>query len=148
MPMKVVLQRVSRGSVSVDGTVVGSIEQGYVLLLGVLHGDTAAQAELLAEKIVKLRLFDGPDGKINDQSILDIGGKILVISQFTLAGSTQKGNRPDYTQAEDPKSANTLYEYFIGKLRELGATVEHGEFGAMMEVEIMNDGPVTLLLEK
>lgn len=147
--MKLVLQKVTQASVTVDGEVIGQIGKGYLLFLGVLHGDTAAQAELLAEKIVKLRLFDGENGKINDQSILDTEGEILVVSQFTLAGKFEKGNRPDYTQAEDPKSAKKLYEYFMEKLRQLGVnTVESGEFGAYMDVSLQNDGPVTLLLEK
>lgn len=147
--MRIVLQRVTEASVTVDDEIVGQIGKGYLLFLGVLHGDTAAQAELLAEKIVKLRLFDGEEGKINDQSILDIGGEILVVSQFTLAGRTEKGNRPDYTQAEDPSSAKKLYDYFMEKLRSLGVQiVASGEFGAYMDVELHNDGPVTLLLEK
>ena len=147
--MKVVLQKVKQASVSVDGSKVGSIDQGYLILLGVLHGDTAAQAELLAQKITSVRLFDGEDGKINDRNILDVQGGILVVSQFTLAGRLEKGNRPDYTQAEDPDAAKKLYEYFMVKLKELGVqTVESGEFGAYMDVTLTNDGPVTLLLEK
>lgn len=147
--MKVVLQKVQVASVTVDGSVVGSIGQGYLLLLGVMQGDTSAQAELLAQKISSVRLFDGEDGKINDQSILDIGGSILVVSQFTLAGRLEKGNRPDYTQAAPPEDAEKLYEYFIGKLRELGVEhVESGTFGAMMDVRLTNDGPVTLILER
>lgn len=147
--MRIVLQKVKEASVTVDESVVGSIAQGYLIFLGVVHGDTAAQAELLAEKIVKLRLFDSDAGKINDQSILDIDGSILVVSQFTLAGRFEKGNRPDYTHAEDPDQAKKLYEYFIEKLREFGVSkVESGTFGAMMEVKLVNDGPVTLVLER
>lgn len=147
--MRIVLQKVSEASVTVDGEVIGQIKQGYLLFLGILEGDTSAQAELLAEKIVKLRLFDGENGKINDQSILDICGEILVVSQFTLAGRTEKGNRPDYTLAADPDSARQLYEYFIRKLESFGVQrVETGEFGAMMDVWLRNDGPVTLILER
>lgn len=147
--MRLLLQKVRCASVSVDGDVIASIASGYVLFLGVLRGDTSAQAELLAEKVSKLRLFDGKNGKINDQSVLEIEGEILVVSQFTLAGKTEKGSRPDYTQAEDPESAKVLYTYFIKKLTELGVQrVESGEFGAHMQVELMNDGPVTLMLER
>lgn len=147
--MKIVLQKVTEASVIADGDDVGAIKNGYVLLFGVVQGDTAAQAELLAEKIVKLRLFDGENGKINDRSILDIDGDILVVSQFTLAGRTEKGNRPDYTQAADPDSAKQLYEYFVAKLQQLGVqNVQTGRFGAYMDVELRNDGPVTLILER
>jgi D-tyrosyl-tRNA(Tyr) deacylase len=147
--MRIVLQRVKESSVSVDGSVIGSVGAGYLLFLCVMKGDTSLQAQWLAEKIVKLRLFDAPDGKVNDKSVLDCGGEILVVSQFTLAGDTAKGNRPDYTAAAGPDEAKILYEYFMKKLRELGVKkVEGGEFGAMMEVKIVNDGPVTLILEK
>ena len=147
--MRLILQKVTEASVSVDGEIVGQIDAGYLLFLGILHGDTAAQAELIAEKIVKTRLFDSADGKINDQSILDTGGSILVVSQFTLAGRLEKGNRPDYSQAESPDAAKVLYEYFIRKLEQLGvAKVESGEFGAYMVVTLKNDGPVTLILER
>ena len=147
--MRIVLQRVKEASVSIDDQTVGEIGRGYVLLLCVMQGDTSLQAQWLAEKIVKLRLFDSPGGKVNDQSVLDIGGQILVISQFTLAGDTQKGNRPDYTAAAGPEEAKVLYEYFMKKLREAGvAKVESGRFGAMMAVRLANDGPVTLILEK
>lgn len=147
--MKIVLQKVTEASVVADGDDLGGIGMGYLLLFGVVRGDTAAQAELLAEKIVKLRLFDGPNGKINDQSIVDIGGEILVVSQFTLAGRTEKGSRPDYCAAEEPESAKKLYEYFVNKLSELGVeTVKTGRFGAYMDVTLRNDGPVTLILER
>lgn len=147
--MKVLLQRVKQASVEIDGETVGSIQKGYLLFVGILQGDTSAHAQLLAEKVVKLRLFEGPDGKINDQSLLDIQGELLVISQFTLAGSTEKGNRPDYTAAARPGEAEMLYDYFVSKLEELQVKrVETGKFGAMMQVHLINDGPVTLLLEK
>jgi len=147
--MRLVLQRVKESSVSVDGSVIGSIGNGYLILLCIMKGDTSLQAQWLAEKIVKLRLFDAPDGKVNDKSVLDNGGGILVVSQFTLAGDIAKGNRPDYTAAAGPEEAKVLYEYFMKKLKELGVKkVEGGEFGAMMTVAIVNDGPVTLVLEK
>jgi len=147
--MRLVLQRVKESSVSVDGSVIGSIGAGYLILLCVMKGDTSLQAQWLAEKVAKLRLFDAPDGKVNDRSLLDIGGAILVVSQFTLAGDIAKGNRPDYTAAAGPEEAKILYEYFMKKLKELGvARVEGGKFGAEMSVRIVNDGPVTLVLEK
>lgn len=147
--MKIVLQKVSKAAVQVDGECIGTIAKGYVLLFCVLQGDTAAHAQVLAEKIVQLRLFEGKDGRINDQSIRDIQGGILVISQFTLAGDVSKGNRPSYVQAASSHNAEELYEYFIRKLQELGVhTVETGTFGAEMQLEIHNDGPVTLLLEQ
>lgn len=147
--MRLVLQRVSQASVSVDGKIVGSIGPGYLILLCILRGDTALQAQWLAEKVTKLRLFDSSEGKVNDRSLLDIGGEILVISQFTLAADIQKGNRPDYTAAAAPEEANILYEYFMEKLRELQVKrVSSGLFGAMMSVQLTNDGPVTLTLEK
>lgn len=146
--MRIVLQKVASASVSVDGKVIGAIEAGYVLFVGVLKGDTEEQAQKLAEKVVKLRLFDGEDGKINDRSVLDRGGSTLIISQFTLAGDTKKGNRPDYTAAESPDTAKVVYERFIDYVRNAGVErVETGVFGAHMEVSLVNDGPVTLILE-
>jgi D-tyrosyl-tRNA(Tyr) deacylase len=147
--MRILLQRVMHAAVSVEGETVGSINKGYLLFIGVMDGDREEQAEHLAAKITKLRLFDGPEGKINDKSILDIGGEILVVSQFTLAGKTEKGNRPDYTGAADPETANVLYEQFIALLIEAGVrNVQSGTFGAHMSVELVNDGPVTLMLER
>jgi D-tyrosyl-tRNA(Tyr) deacylase len=147
--MRLLLQKVTEASVSVDTEIIGQIGEGYLLFLGILRGDTSAQAELLAQKIVNVRLFDGKDGKINDQSIIDISGNILVVSQFTLAGRLEKGNRPDYSQAAPPEDAKVLYEYFIRKLEQLGVlNVENGEFGAHMDVSLINDGPVTLIIER
>lgn len=147
--MRLVLQRVKKASVTVEGSTVGAIGPGYLILFCVMRGDTSLQAQLLAEKIVKLRLFDAPDGKVNDRSLLDVGGEVLVVSQFTLAGDTKKGNRPDYTAAAGPEEAQVLYEYFMKKLTELGVPkVERGVFGAMMDVHLINDGPVTLVVEK
>lgn len=147
--MRSILQRVHQATVTVDGASIGSISRGYVLFLGVMHGDTEVAARWLAAKIVKLRLFDGADGKVNDRSVLDIAGEVLVISQFTLAGDTAKGNRPDYTAAEAPERAKELYDVFLQALREEGVRhVAAGIFGAHMQVALTNDGPVTLFLEK
>jgi D-tyrosyl-tRNA(Tyr) deacylase len=147
--MKILLQRVSQASVEVDGNVVGRTGRGYLLLVGILHGDTEDDARFLARKVAALRLFDGPDGKVNDLCLKDIGGGVLVISQFTLAGRTEKGNRPDYTGAAERGIAERLYERFAQMLSEEGVTqVERGRFGAAMQVHLTNDGPVTLLLEK
>jgi D-aminoacyl-tRNA deacylase len=146
--MRVLLQKVLSASVTVDGRTIGSIGRGYLLFVGVMKGDAAEQADTLAGKIAKLRLFDGSGGKINDRSLTDTGGAALVVSQFTLAGRTEKGNRPDYTGAEAPDVARILYERFTEALRAAGvAQLETGEFGAHMEVHLVNDGPVTLLLE-
>ena len=146
--MKAHLQRVSEATVTVDGNEIASSKRGYLILLGVLQGDTKKQAEELAEKITKLRLFDGPDGRINDRSIVDIQGDILVVSQFTLAGSFAKGNRPDYTSAADPLLAEELYKHFVAHLQQTVSHVQTGRFGAMMHVSLTNEGPVTLLLER
>ena len=146
--MRILLQRVQSASVTVDDQIVGSIERGYLLFIGVLRGDTETEATWLAEKITKLRLFDGEDGKINDRSLVDSKGEALIVSQFTLAGDTAKGNRPDYTAAAAPAEAKRLYEYFIQTIGSLGVKTATGEFGASMAVELINDGPVTLLLER
>jgi D-aminoacyl-tRNA deacylase len=147
--MRIVLQRVTKASVTVDGMVVGSIGRGYVLLFCVMKGDTEQEADSLAEKTAVLRLFDGADGTVNDRSLLDVGGEALVVSQFTLAGDVRKGRRPDYTAAAHPAEAERLYNYFIRKLTQLGVKkVQSGTFGAMMSVALENDGPVTLFLTK
>lgn len=146
--MKIVLQRVSSASVTVNQTVVGQISKGYLLLVCVLEGDSDPDAVKLADKICALRLWDGEDGKINDRSILDIGGDALVVSQFTLAGDTKKGRRPDYTAAAKPDTAKPLVDRFVSLLKEHGVgRVEQGVFGADMTVTLVNDGPVTLILE-
>lgn len=148
-PMKLLLQKVQSASVTVDDEVIGAINQGYLLFLGVLQGDSSYHADLLIEKLLKLRLFTSAEGKLNDLNIEEVSGELLVVSQFTLAGKVEKGNRPDYTQAESPDMAEKLYEYFVKKLQEsTQCKVESGTFGAYMQVELMNDGPVTLLLEK
>lgn len=146
--MRILLQKVKNASVSVDGKPVGEIGRGYLLFVGILKNDDESQAEWLSEKILGLRLFDGEGGKINDRSIVDIKGGLLIVSQFTLAGDVSKGNRPDYTAAADRSEAERLYRYFIGCMRASGLTVETGEFGAMMDVHLVNDGPVTLSIER
>lgn len=147
--MRILLQKVTRASVHVAGEAVGTIGRGYLLFLCVLKGDTAEDAAFLAHKITSLRLWEGESGTINDRSILDVGGEILVVSQFTLAGESAKGNRPDYTAAADPETARKLYEQFQQLLRERGvAHVASGRFGAHMLVDLQNDGPVTLLLHR
>ncbi len=147
--MKIVLQKVSAASVSVEGETIGSINTGYLLLVGAEAGDTEKEATWLAQKIVGLRLFPGDDGKMNDQTIIQAGGGILVVSQFTLLGSLKGGNRPDYTAAAAPGVAAPLIDCFVSSLREAGvALVECGRFGAHMAVTLTNDGPVTLLLER
>ena len=145
--MRVLLQRVSRAEVRVGGRVTGSINHGYLLLVGVTHSDTASQLEWMAEKVAGLRLFADPDGKMNI-GIADVGGAVLVVSQFTLYGDSAKGRRPSFVDAARPEIAKPLYERFVALLRDRALPVETGEFGAMMDVELVNDGPVTLWLEK
>lgn len=145
--MKAVVQRVSASSVSVDGRIVGSIGRGFNVLLGVVPEDTEKEADLLAAKIAKLRVFKDAEDRMN-LSLADVGGGVLVISQFTLCADIRKGNRPSFTTAGAPELAEKLYEYFIRKLRDEGVqTVEHGSFGDDMKVEISNDGPVTIIMD-
>jgi len=145
--MRILLQRVSKGSVTVDGEVVGAVELGYVLLVGVGEGDTEQEADRLAEKVVNLRLFPDEEGKF-DRSLLDVGGGALVVSQFTLYGDARKGRRPSFVRAARPEVAEPLCDYFADKLRGLGVgVVTTGRFGAAMRVEICNEGPVTLMLD-
>jgi len=145
--MRILLQRVKRGSVSISGELVSGIGRGYVLLVGIGDGDTESACDKLAEKIVNLRLFPDDDDKF-DRSLLDVEGEVLVISQFTLYGDTRKGRRPSFSEAARPELAAPLCDYFADKLSRLGVKhVATGRFGAMMEVEIVNDGPVTLWLE-
>ena len=145
--MRALLQRVSYASVTVDGRIVGQIDRGYVVLLGVTHSDGEAEAEWLANKIAGLRLFEDEAGKMN-LSLFDVEGSVLVVSQFTLYGDARKGRRPSFTAAARPEQAEPLVDYFCDKLRQRGLTVATGRFGAMMQVEIHNDGPVTLMLER
>lgn len=145
--MRVLLQRVSRAEVRVGGRVTGAIGRGFLLLVGLTHADTEAQLAWMAEKVVGLRLFGDADGKMN-LGLEDVGGALLVVSQFTLYGDAQKGRRPSFIDAALPEQAIPLYERFVAMLRERGARVETGEFGALMDVELVNDGPVTLWLER
>jgi D-tyrosyl-tRNA(Tyr) deacylase len=146
--VRVVLQRVSRAEVRVGGRVVGSIDRGLLLLVGFKSGDGPSQVEWMADKVLGLRVFGDAEGKMN-LSLEDVGGDLLVVSQFTLYGDTSKGRRPSFVDAAPPEAAERLYEDFAAALRaRSGRTVETGEFGAMMEVELVNDGPVTLLLER
>jgi D-aminoacyl-tRNA deacylase len=145
--MKVVLQRVARASVTIEGQVTGSIGRGYCLLVGFGHGDTATQVHWMAEKVMGLRLFSDPDGKMN-LGLEDVGGALLVISQFTLYADASKGRRPSFIDAARPELAIPLYHEFLDSLRGRGVAVAAGEFGADMLVEIHNDGPVTLILDR
>lgn len=145
--MRALIQRVTKGKVTVGGRVKGGIGLGYVVLLGVKEGDSEKEVELLAEKTVNLRVMSDEEGKMN-KSILDVGGEILVVSQFTLYADTKGGRRPSFIDAAKPDIAKKLYEYFVAKLKALGVkSVQTGEFGAYMSVEIVNDGPVTVLLD-
>ena len=145
--MRALLQRVSRASVTVEGQVVGAIDRGFMILLGVTHGDTRREATWLAAKIAGLRLFEDEAGKMN-RSLHDVDGALLVVSQFTLYGDAAKGRRPSFTAAARPEQAEPRVDYFCSQLRDAGFSVAEGVFGAMMDVEIHNDGPVTLLIER
>ena len=144
--MRAVAQRVSRARVVVDGTVVGEIGAGLCVLLGVGRGDGEDEAARLAGKVARLRIFEDDAGRF-DRSLLDTGGAALVVSQFTLIADTRKGNRPSFAQAAPPEQAEPLYERFCAELQAVGVPVETGSFGARMEVELVNDGPVTIILE-
>ncbi|WP_374719707.1 D-aminoacyl-tRNA deacylase [Parageobacillus toebii] len=144
--MKVVVQRAKHAKVTVNGEVVGSIDHGLVLLVGVTHSDTVEDAAFIADKIAHLRIFEDESGKMN-LSVLDVGGEILSVSQFTLYGDCRKGRRPNFMEAAKPDHALPIYEAMNEALRQKGIRVETGKFGAMMEVELINDGPVTLIVE-
>lgn len=145
--MKAVIQRVTHASVKVDGETVGSCGQGFLILLGVMAGDDEKEADKLVNKTVNLRIFEDENGKMNLSS-LDIGGEMLVISQFTLCADCTHGRRPSFTPSAPPDEANRLYEYFVRRLKENGIShVETGVFGADMKVELLNDGPVTIILD-
>jgi D-tyrosyl-tRNA(Tyr) deacylase len=145
--MRVLLQRVSRAEVRVDGRVTGRIGRGFLLLVGLTHTDDEPRLAWMAEKVAGLRLFPDADEKMN-LALADVNGAVLVVSQFTLYGDAQKGRRPSFIDAARPEVAVPLYERFVALLRERGLAVETGEFGAMMDVELVNDGPVTLWLER
>lgn len=144
--MRAVVQRVKTSSVTVDNEPVGKIGKGLLVLLGVAKADQTAAADFLSEKIVNLRIFEDEQGKMN-RSLIDIGGEMLVVSQFTLLGDCRKGRRPSFIDAADPEKANELYEYFADKVRAKGVPVATGRFRAMMDVALINDGPVTLIVE-
>ena len=144
--MKLVVQRVERASVAVDGETLSSIGQGLLVLIGVSHDDTPFDARFLAAKTVQLRIFDDPAGKMN-LSVGDVGGDILAVSQFTLYGDCTKGNRPSYISAARPEQGMALCDEYVTALASLGFSAQTGRFGADMKVELLNDGPVTLLLE-
>lgn len=139
------IQRVKKASVTIDNELFSSINAGILVLYGVEKGDEKEKAEKIADKISKLRIFEDENGKMN-KSIKDISGEVLVVSQFTLAGNCAKGTRPSFDRTETPDKANEMYEYFIQQLKDRGLPVKTGVFGAMMEVELINDGPVTFIL--
>ncbi len=144
--MRVVLQRVTRASVSVDDAVVGAIDHGLLILVGVAEGDGEAQADALARKVAGLRIFADSSGRFNE-SLVDVGGAALVVSQFTLHADVRKGRRPSFTEAARPEVAELLCDYFAESLRGQGVSVESGVFGAMMSVELVNDGPFTVVID-
>ncbi len=144
--MKVLIQRVKSASVRIDGKIFSSIEQGILSLVGIEKGDTESQVDKLASKIVNLRIFSDEQGKMN-KSLLDINGQMLIVSQFTLCGDCKKGTRPSFDKSEEPKRAEELYELFIKKVSNTGIKTATGKFAAMMDVELVNDGPVTFMLE-
>src|SRR6202022_2882970 len=144
--MRAVVQRVSRAKVSVSEKIIGKIGPGLLVLLGVGHEDTEADATYLAEKIAGLRVFDDQDGKMN-RSVQDTGGSVLVVSQFTLYGDVRRGKRPSFDAAAPPDRARDLYQYFVARVRATGLECETGRFQEMMQVELVNDGPVTILLD-
>jgi D-aminoacyl-tRNA deacylase len=145
--MKIVIQRVKKASVTIDGHVKGEIEKGLLLLIGIGKGDTVQMVDSMTQKIMKLRIFADEQGKTN-LSVTDIKGEILAVSQFTLYADCKKGNRPNFLQAAMPDEANRLYNYFVEKLKNYEIKVESGEFGADMEVSLLNDGPFTVILEE
>jgi D-tyrosyl-tRNA(Tyr) deacylase len=144
--MRAVIQRVKKSSVSVDGQVIGEIKRGLLVLLGVAGNDTEKESSYLADKIVNMRIFEDDDGKMN-RSLIETRGQMLVVSQFTLLGDCRKGRRPSFVKAAGPDKANELYEIFVNFVRNKGVVVETGKFRAMMDVSLINDGPVTLIVE-
>lgn len=143
--MQAVVQRVTQSSVTVDGNEIGAIDKGLVVLLGVAHDDTETAADWLADKIVHLRIFEDAEGKMN-RSLMDVAGRLLVVSQFTLLGDCRKGRRPSFIKAAPPEKARSLYHRFVGCVRQMGIHTATGKFGADMQVALVNDGPVTLII--
>ena len=144
--MRVVIQRVTEASVKVDGKTVGEIGKGFLILVGVAKGDVEDDSVAMAEKISKMRIFEDENGKMN-LSLFDVGGSVLAVSQFTLCADCRRGNRPDYMNAAPPIEANRLYELFVSEMRKKGIKTETGVFGADMKVSLLNDGPVTIVLD-
>jgi D-tyrosyl-tRNA(Tyr) deacylase len=145
--MRIVIQRVSEASVRIDGAIVGQIEHGLLVLLGIEHDDTEKDADYLLQKLINLRIFSDADGKMN-VSVQDVNGGILVVSQFTLHAATKKGNRPSYIRAARPEQAIPLYEYFLATLEnQFTGKIQTGQFGADMKVALLNDGPVTIIID-
>lgn len=145
--MKALIQRVKKASVTIDGGLYSSIGNGLLVFLGVVKGDEKQNAELLAQKLLKLRIFEDENEKMN-RSLLDVGGEMLVVSQFTLCGDCKKGTRPSFDKSAPPEIANELYEYFVTQIKSSNVPCKAGKFGAMMDVELINDGPVTFMVEK
>ena len=144
--MIAIIQRVKKSSVTAGGKVIGKTGRGLLILLGVAKEDKSADADYLAEKIINLRVFEDKDGRMN-RSLIETGGEMLVVSQFTLLGDCRKGRRPSFVNAAKPEKANELYMHFITRVQQKGITAETGQFGAMMDVSLINDGPVTLIVE-
>jgi D-aminoacyl-tRNA deacylase len=144
--MRIVIQRVSQAKVTVNGKVIGNIDKGMLILLGISKTDSEKEVKFMVEKVLNLRIFDDEQGKMN-LSLLDISGELLVVSQFTLYGDARKGRRPSYIDAASPENANKIYELFVSEARKQVKRVETGQFQAMMDVELINDGPVTILLD-
>ncbi len=145
--MKALIQRVKRASVTIDSKLYSKIDEGMLVLLGVEKGDSVENADKLIDKLVKLRIYEDENLKMN-KSLLDVNGEMLIVSQFTLCGDCKKGTRPSFDKSAPPEIANNLYEYFINKAKSYNISVKTGQFGAMMEVELLNDGPVTFMIEK
>lgn len=144
--MRLVVQKVSQSSVKIEGEIVGAIDKGYMVLVGITNGDDELLVEKMVDKLVNLRIFEGENDKLN-LSLLDVGGSVLSISQFTLYANCKKGRRPSFIDAAKPDISSPLYDFFNKKLEEKGINVERGVFGAMMEVSLINDGPVTIILD-
>lgn len=145
--MKALIQRVKSASVTIDGKLYSSIGFGLLVFLGISKNDTTSNADWIAEKISKLRIFEDENEKMN-KSVTDVNGEILIVSQFTLCGNCQKGTRPSFDDAMPPHEANELYEYFTNKIKNLNISSKTGKFGAMMDISLINDGPVTFMIEK
>ena len=145
--MKLVVQRVKKAEVKVDGNIIGKIDKGFMVLIGITHTDTKEVADYLVKKLINLRVFEDENGKMN-KSLKDVNGSLLLVSQFTLYADCSSGNRPSFTDAAKPDFANELYEYIIEECKKKVEIIETGVFGADMQVELVNDGPVTIILEK